>query len=146
MSHMPVDHPLRPLYRLLSLLAGVYLAVFGVLGAFSTGSGDFFARDHVAVLGLRTNLAFSLLSIVAGGVIVLAFFLGRNLDAAIFLWGGVAFQVGGMVLLALLQTDLNMLNATMGTCIVSFVIGVLLFAAGFYVRSSSGKQATQVRR
>ena len=40
MAHNPINHPLRPIYRGLALLAGVYLVAFGVVGLIVTaGSG-----------------------------------------------------------------------------------------------------------
>jgi hypothetical protein len=139
MSHIPVNHHLRPLYRVLAGLAAVYLVVFGVAGAARAGGGDLFARDAVFALGLRTNLAFSVASILAGVLILAAVIIGRNVDAFVNTWGGIAFMVAGLIGLVLLRTDLNVLNFSLATVIVSFVIGVLLFSAGLYGRS--GKPA-----
>jgi hypothetical protein len=141
MSHIPVNHHLRPLYRVLAGLAAVYLVVFGVAGAVRTGGRDFFAHDAVSALGLRTNLAFSVASIVAGALILIAVFVGRNIDALVNTWGGIGFMAAGLVELALLRTDLNVLNFSLATVIVSFVIGVLLFSAGLYGRSSKPAHA-----
>jgi hypothetical protein len=135
MSHIPVNHHLRPLYRTLAAFAAVYLVLFGVAGAVQSGGGDLFSRNDVSALGLRTNLAFSVASIVAGALILLAVFVGRNVDFVVNLWGGVAFMVAGLAGLALLHTDLNVLNFSLATVIVSFAIGVLLFSAGLYGRS-----------
>jgi len=60
----------------------------------------------------------------------------RNLDSAVAFWGGLAFMFVGTAMLALLRSDLNVLNASMPTVIVSFVIGTLLFTAGMYTRSA----------
>ena len=136
MSHIPVNHHLRPLYRTLAGFAAVYLLVFGVVGVAQTSGAGLFARDNVSALGLRTNLAFSVASVIAGAVILLAVFVGRNVDAALNLWGGIGFMAAGLAGLALLRTDLNVLNFSLATVIVSFVIGVLLFSAGLYGRSA----------
>jgi hypothetical protein len=141
MSHIPVNHHLRPLYRTLATLIGLYLIVFGAVGFAQTTGEDVFGRGDVWALGLRTNLAFSIASIVAGVVIVLAVFVGRNVDAAVNLWGGVGFMVAGLAGLALLSTDLNALNFSVSTVIVSFVIGMVLFSAGLYGKSGSAAQA-----
>ena len=135
MSHYPVNHPLRPFYRVLAALAGLYVLVFGVVGTVRTIGAPMFDRSDLVVLGLRTNLAFALISIGAGVVILLAWFVGRNVDRAVNLWGGVGFMTVGTALLALLHTDLNVLNFSMATVIVSFCIGLLLFTAGMYGRS-----------
>ena len=50
------------------------------------------------MLGLRTNLAFSVLSVIAGAVIVVCAVIGRNLDHYIYLGGGVVFMLVGMLL------------------------------------------------
>ena len=44
-------------------------------------------------------------------------------------------MVVGTAMLALLSTDLNVLNFSIETVIVSFLIGMLLFSAGLYGRS-----------
>jgi hypothetical protein len=141
MSHLPVNHPLRPLYRVLAAAAAIYILVFGVVGVVRTSGAPMFDRSDMVVLGLRTNLAFALASVVAGVVILLALFIGRNVDYVVTLWGGVIFMAVGLALLALLQTDLNVLNFSMPTVIVSFVIGLVLFAGGLYGRSGSESAA-----
>src|SRR5258707_12728244 len=97
-----------------------------------TAGSDPFARDDLYALGLRTNLAFSVASIVAGVLILLCVMVGRGLYYAMGLWGGAAFMVVGLAMLALLHTDLNVLNFSIPTVIVSFIIGILLFSAGLY--------------
>src|SRR5262245_66696394 len=141
MSHIPVNHPLRPLYRVLAALAGVYVFIFGVIGFVNTSSDGMFSREEKTVLGLQTNLAFSIMSIVAGLVIVLAVLVGRNVDYAVNLWGGVAFLAVGLAMMTVLRTDMNVLNFSIATCIVSFVIGLVLFSAGLYGRSGSASVA-----
>jgi hypothetical protein len=141
MSHIPVNHHLRPLYRVLAAFAAIYLVVFGVTGLAQTSGHSLFARDAVFALGLRTNLAFAIASVVAGAAVLLAVFVGRNVDATLNTWGGIAFMAAGLAGLALLRTDLNVLNFSLATVIVSFVIGVLLFSAGLYGRSGPSTAA-----
>src|SRR5262245_22662898 len=127
MSHIPVNHHLRPLYRVLAGLAAVYVIIFGVAGVVRTSDLSFFARAETSVLGLRTNLAFSVASVVVGVLILLALFVGRNVDKAVNLWFGIVFMAVGVGTLAVLHTDLNKLNFSLATVIVSFVIGMVLF-------------------
>jgi hypothetical protein len=136
LSHLPVNHHLRPLYRVLAALCGLYVLAFGI-GAVTHAAGfDFFAREGLpTVLGLRGNRAFALLSIVAGLVLVAAAVLGGNIDRWVNLVGGVVFLSAGMAMMTLMQTGLNLLGFTMTTCIVSFSIGLVLFAAGLYGRT-----------
>jgi hypothetical protein len=141
MSHIPVNHPLRPLYRVLAAFVGLYVLAFGVIGVARTASAPLFDRTDVAVLGLRTNLAFAVLSVVSGLVLLAAVFLGRNIDSAVNLWGGVGFMVVGTGMLAVIVTDLNVLNFDIITVIVSFSIGLLLFTAGLYGRTAAVQTA-----
>ncbi len=137
MSHLPVNHPLRPLYRVLAAVAGAYTLVFGIVGFTQTRDTALFAQTNLPLaLGLRTNLAFALLSIVGGAVILVSAVIGRNLDAFVNIVGGIVFMVVGMAMLGLLRTDVNFLGFSMSTCIVSFILGTVVFAAGLYGRSA----------
>ena len=141
MSHLPVNHHLRPLYRVLSALAALYVLVFGVVGLIETSGTPLFGREETYALGLRTNLAFSLLSIVAGVIILAAAVIGRNVDQKVNMVGGYAFMVIGMAMLALLETDANVLNFSVATCVVSFVIGLALLIAGLYGKVGTREDA-----
>jgi hypothetical protein len=133
MAHIPVNHRLRPLYRVLAALAGLYILAFGIVGVTKTNGLDFFAREGLPwVLGLKTNMAFSILSIVFGALIVVGAILGGNLDHFLNIGAGAVFVVAGMAMLALMQTDANVLGFTVATCVVSFLVGMLLFVAGLY--------------
>src|SRR5690349_3825742 len=120
-AHFPINHHLRPLYRLLSGLVGLYMLVFGVVGFIQTSGAPFFTRDEAEwVLGLRTNPAFSLLSIVAGVVVLGANLIGRNLAHFINQLAGVVLIVVGMASLAVLQTEANVFAFSMTNVIVTF--------------------------
>jgi hypothetical protein len=138
--HLPVNHRYRPLYRFLASLAGLYVIVFGIVGAVVSRGHGAFSRGPMEALGLHTNLAFSILSIVVGAVALLGVALGRNLDFYLELFGGAAFLLVGMLMLALLETGLNILNFTVATCVVSFVIGLVLFTAGLYSRTGTTEE------
>lgn len=139
MSHIPVNHPLRPLYQVLAAFAGLYVLVFGIVGAVRAGGTPAFSREHLFwVLGLRTNLGFAFLSIAAGAVLVVAAAIGRNVDRFVNLYGSLVFLAVGMVMLGLMRTNANVLGFSMVNCIVSFVLGTVLLAAGLYGRSGSG--------
>lgn len=137
MAHMPINHPMRPVYRVLAGLAALYILVFGIVGLAETWGGELFGRENTHALGLRTNLAFSALSVLAGVVVLLGLGIGRNVDRFIHLWGGCVFLGVGILMLAVLQTDANFLNFTVATCIVSFIIGLVFFSAGLYGRVGS---------
>jgi predicted membrane-bound spermidine synthase len=136
MSHFPVNHPLRPLYRVLAALCGAYTLLFGIVGFTQTRDHGLFAQTDLPwVLGLRTNLAFALLSIVSGAVLIVSAVIGRNLDYAVNVAGGLLFMLIGMLMLGLMRTDANFLGFSMVNCIVSFVIGTVVFTAGLYGRT-----------
>jgi hypothetical protein len=132
MAHIPVNHHLRSVYRALAGLTGLYVLVFGIAGAVESAGSDLFDRGDIVALGLRTNMAFSILSIVSGLVILGALVIGRNLDQFVNYWGGFLFLVVPTLMMLLLRTDGNILNFSMTTVVVSYVIGMVLLAAGLY--------------
>src|SRR5882757_3011344 len=132
MAHFPINHPLRPVYRVLAALAGLYVVVFGIVGLnHSTGTG-LFGREHTYALGLRTNMAFSILSIAVGVLVFAGALYGRKIDQFVNLAAGTVFLLAGLVMLSVMQTGANLLNFTVATCVVSFLIGLVLLAAGLY--------------
>jgi hypothetical protein len=144
--HLPINHRLRPLYRFLAGLTGLYVLVFGIVGAAVSRGHPFVTRDHIYALGLRTNLAFAVLSIIVGAIVLLGVIVGRNVDHILNLVGGLVFLLAGMFMLILLQTDLNLLNYTVSTSVVSFIIGLVLFTAGLYSRVGSREETEAEER
>src|SRR5947207_8681963 len=140
LTRVPVNHPLRNLYRAAAALIGAGVLVFGIVGFTRTRGTALFAQDHLPwVLGLRTNLAFALLSIVSGAVLLVCAVVGRNLDHVVNFLGGIVFMAVGMLMLGLLRTDANFLGFSMTNCIVSFVLGTIVFAAGLYGRARTAR-------
>lgn len=132
--HLPVNHRFRTLHRFLAGLTGLYVLVYGIVGlAVSRGHGAF-ARGHIVALGLRTNFGFAVLSIIVGAAVLVGIIVNHNWDHILNLFGGLAFLVVGMLMLGVLQTGLNVLNFTVGKCVVSFLIGLVLLTAGLYTR------------
>ena len=138
-SHIPVDHRLRPLYRFLAALCGVYMLVFGIIGASDTSGKSAFSRqaaDHAWALGLRTNFGFAVISIIAGILVLITTVIGHNVDRQINIWGGVVSLVVGMLSLGVMQTTANYLAFSMANVIAMFIIGIVLFAAGMYGKTA----------
>jgi hypothetical protein len=134
MDHIPVNHQLRTFYRVLAGLWGVYVLIFGIV-AVTKAKGTGFSQDGLpSVLGLRANMGFAVLSIVAGAVLVAGALVGRNFGRWVNLGGGLVFMVAGIVMLCLLQTGLNFLGFTVVTVVVSLLFGLLMFTAGLYGR------------
>lgn len=137
MSHIPVNHPLRPLYRALAAITGLYVLVFGIVGLIATRGTELFAQGDTTALGLRTNLAFSALSVVAGAIVLLAVVIGRNIDRVVYLVASVIFLTAGTVMMMLIDSDSNVLNFSIATCIVSYIIGMVQLSAGLYVKAGT---------
>lgn len=141
MAHHPVNHPARPIYRAIGGLAGLYMVIFGVLGVLEAGGADFFTRDDTLLLGQGTNLGHSVITAAIGAIVLIATGLGRNVDAFVNTWIGYALIALGLAELAVLRTDANYLNATVATCIVTMLLGLLLLVAGMYGRVGSDDEA-----
>src|SRR4029453_10407592 len=80
LAHIPVNHHLRPLYRALAGLSGLFLVALGIYGFIETSGHDLFAREGPPeVLGMQFN-PFAAGVFVVFGILVLAVTaLGRNI-------------------------------------------------------------------
>jgi hypothetical protein len=132
MGHIPVNHPARPVYRAIAGLIALYILAFGILGTIETAGDPLFGRGSHWVLGLRTNLAFSLISVVFGLVVLFGAVHRGNLGHLMNLAAGVVFLLTSLVMMSVLQTDANILNFSMSTVIVSMIFGLLFLATGLY--------------
>ena len=139
MAHYPINHQLRQPYRFLTAFSGLYLTLFGVLGIASTWGDPFFHRGSDWVLGLRTNPAAAWLSTVAGLIILAAALLGGNLHHRVNLglgWGTIGIA---MALMAMIQTDANVLNVSMVNIIVLTLLGLFILLGGLYGKVGSAE-------
>lgn len=132
MSHNPVNHPARPIYRAIGGLVGLYFAVFGVLGIIASAGNDVLAQDDTKVFGQGTNLGWSLLAVLLGLAVLAGTVIGRNLDVAINKALAYGLVVVGLAELAFLQTDANIFNWSILTVIVVLVLALVLLMAGMY--------------
>ena len=113
-------------------------ALQGSVGVVKTRGLPTFAQDGLPwVLGLRANLAFAVLSIVVGLIVLGAAFIGGRVNEWTTMIAAIVFLVAGMATMVLMQTDLNFFGFTMATCIVSFVIGLVLFTAALYGKTGT---------
>jgi hypothetical protein len=146
MAHFPVNHPARPIYRVLSGLVGLYILIFGVWGVAETWGESLFGRGNHWVLGLRTNLAFSLASVVFGIVLMIGASRRSNLGHYMNLTAGVIFLTTSILMMAVLQTEANFLNFSMSTVIVSMLFGLVLLGTGLYDKVGPPEHAEAERR
>ncbi|TDB76634.1 DUF4383 domain-containing protein [Micromonospora sp. KC723] len=144
--HLPLNHPARPLYRALAGLVGLYILVFGVWGVFLTWGDPLFDRDANFALGLRTNLAFSLASVLFGAVLLIGASRRNNLGHYMNLTAGAVFLVTSLLMMAVLQTPANFLNFSMSTVIVSMIFGLILLGTGLYDKVGTDEHAEEERR
>lgn len=146
MGHNPVNHPLRPVYRALGALAGLYLVIFGVLGAIQTAGNGLFTATGERVLGQDTNLGGSILAVLTGLAALVGIGLGRNIDVAVNTYLGWGLLVVGLAMLTLNRTDLNVLGYSVATVIVTWIVGLVLITAGLYGRVAPPEQAGAPRQ
>jgi hypothetical protein len=146
MAHIPVNHPLRPLYRALSLLAGAYLVLFGIVGLIVTPGNGLFGRPDDRVLGQGANLFWSIVSIILGAIVVIAIVIGRNLDVAAGRYIGWALLVVATYELAVSRTDANFLKFTISTVIVTYIVGLVLITSSLYSTVGSEAEAGAPRQ
>ncbi|WP_328535454.1 DUF4383 domain-containing protein [Streptomyces sp. NBC_00344] len=133
-EHLPVDHRLSRVYRFGAGLTGLFLLAFGILGLIDRIG--FFNTGGDMVMGLNTNGALSIISIVIGGLLLAGAAIGGNIASMLNMVVGVAFLASGFVNLALLDTGSNFLAFHIQNVLFSFVVGVLLMTFGMYGRVS----------
>ncbi len=146
MAHNPVNHPLRPMYRALTFLAGAYLVVFGVLGLIQTSGESFTGSTGVRVLGQETNMLWSIIALIVGALVVLAAAIGRNLDVEADKYLGWGLLVVGTYELAFSRTDANVLGFSIATVVVTYIVGLALITAGLYSKVAPPSEAGAPRQ
>jgi hypothetical protein len=135
MAHIPINHPLRPLYRALSAIVGIYLIVFGVVGFIVTAGGG-----H-RVLGQGANLLWSILSLILGVIVVGATVVGRNVDVKANQYVGWGLVGIGTYELALNRTDANVFDFTVSTVVVTYILALVLILSSLYGKVGTAEAA-----
>lgn len=133
-DHLPVDHRLRRVYRGGAGLMGAFLVVFGVLGL--VDRIGFFSTSGGMVMGLGSNGALSVASVLVGGLLLAGAVIGGNTASTVNIIVGVAFLAAGFASLAILDTRLNVFAFHLQNVAFSFVTGLLLMTFGMYGRVS----------
>jgi hypothetical protein len=133
MAHTPVNHPLRPLYRVLSFLAGAYLVVYGIVGLITTSGDKALGIAPHRILGEGGNVTWSIVSLILGAIVLAGTVIGRNLDMAIDKYLGWALLVVGAYGVATGRTDANFLGFTVSTVVVTWLTGLVLILSSLYL-------------
>ncbi|HET6482530.1 MAG TPA: DUF4383 domain-containing protein [Actinoplanes sp.] len=134
MAHTPVNHPLRPIYRAWSFVAGAYLVVFGIVGLIQTAGDSFTGRTGVHVFGQETNLLWSILVLVVGAIVLGAAAIGRNLDTAADKYVGWGLLVLGSYELGASRTDASIFGFSVATVVVTYLVGLVLITSSLYLK------------
>jgi hypothetical protein len=146
MAHNPVNHPLRPLYRLLGFVAGGYLVVFGFVGLIQTFGDSFAGSTGVRVFGQESNTFWSIICLILGGIVLFTTAVGRNLDteADKFIgWGVLVFGTYG---LAFIRTDANIFGFSIATVIGTYLVGLVLVMVSLYSKVAPSSEAGAPRQ
>jgi hypothetical protein len=146
MAHNPVNHPLRPIYRVLGFVVGAYLVVFGVVGLFQTGGDSFTGNTGVRVLGQQSNLLWSIITLILGAIVLLTTLLGRNLDTQADKFIGWGLLVFGSFELATTRTDASFFGFSIATVVVTYLVGIVLITVSLYSKVAPASQAGAPRQ
>ena len=146
MAHIPVNHPLRPLYRALGALSGAYLLLFGIVGLIVTPGNGLFGQPDDRVLGQGANLFWSIAAIIIGAIVLAAAVLGRNLDVEVEKYVGWGLLVVATYELAVNRTDANFLKFTISTVIVTYIEGLVLITSSLYSKVAPAEEAGAPRQ
>jgi hypothetical protein len=146
MAHNPVNHPLRPLYRVIGAAAGAYLVLFGIVGLIVTAGDGLFGTTGDRVLGQGANLFWSIVALVVGVIVLAVTAIGRNLDTEVDKFAGWGLLVVGSYGLAVIRTDANFLDFSIATVVVTYLVGLLLIMTGLYSKVARTQDAGLPRK
>lgn len=133
MAHFPLNHHLRRTYRVIAAVAGLYLLGAGVIGLIQTAGAPFFDRTGGDwALGLRVNPAGSWLFVLLGVLILGGAVIGGNLHHHLSMVVGWGLMGIAMIALTVMQTDVNVLHASMVNVVVLALAGLVVLTAGLY--------------
>ena len=132
----PAWHPVHVIHRAGAAVLGIGLLVFAVLGF--ANELPMFSTQGQNVLGLSSNGALSLISLVAGCVLVSAAAWTGPTSSAITAIMGALFLASGLVHLAILHTAVNILAFGLANVFFSLAAGMILLVLGCYGRVAGG--------
>ncbi len=126
-------------HRVGAAALGAGLCLFGVLG-FVTQVGFLTTRGE-KVLGLSSNGLLATISLVVGAALIAAASRGGRIASTVSTTIGVLFLLSGLLNLAVLNTEVNLLAFRMPNVVFSVVAGIMLLTLGAYGRFSGGLPA-----
>ena len=127
-----LDH----LHRVGAVVFAIGLAAFGVLGLL--GGLAMFSTTGRVVLGLSTNGALSIISLVVAAILIAAGLRGGRVASTVLVVIGAAFVLSGFANALVLGTPLNLLAFRISNVIFSFIAGALLLFLGAWGRFAGG--------
>lgn len=130
------EHPVHRVHRIGGAVLGCALLVFGGFGLADMPA--FFTARGQQVMGMGSNGALAVLSLVVGAVLVLASLRGGRTSSTTSLVVGAAFLLSGFVHLAILDTAANVLAFRLPNVFFSFLAGLVLLTLGAYGRMTGG--------
>ena len=125
--------------RIGALAVAAVVLVFGVLGF--AGGLDFFSTDGEPTLGLSSNGLLSTISVLTAGVMVLAALRSPRTASTLMIVVGILFLLSGLLSLAVLRTEANLLAFQIENVIFAEVTGLVLLMLGAYGRVSGNLPA-----
>ncbi|MGH3788783.1 MAG: DUF4383 domain-containing protein [Pseudonocardiaceae bacterium] len=135
-SGAPFSGRLDLVHRVGAAVFGFGLCVFGLLGV--VNRLEFLAVQGQVLLGLGTNGLLAAISLLVGGVLIGAAMGGGRISSTITVIVGALFLLSGLLNLAVLDTEFNLLGFRPSNVIFSIVAGMLLLFLGAYGRFSGG--------
>jgi hypothetical protein len=123
-------------HRIGAAVLGTGLCVFGTLGL--VNQLGFLSIEGEHVLGLSTNGLLSTISIVVGVILIGASLRGGRISSTVTTVVGALFLLSGLLNLAVLDTEFNLLAFEIPNVIFSFIAGMMLLFLGSYGRFSGG--------
>jgi hypothetical protein len=125
--------------RIGALAVAAVVLVFGVLGF--AGGLDFFSTDGEPILGLSSNGLLSTVSVLTAGVLVLAALRSPRTASTLMIVVGILFLLSGLLSLAVLRTQANLLAFQIENVVFAEVTGLVLLLLGAYGRVSGNLPA-----
>lgn len=129
-------HPVHLMHRIGAALVAGVLCVFAVLGL--VGGLPLLATEGQPVLGMSSNGALSILSLVVAAILVTAALRGGPTASTVTTTLGSLFLLSGIAHLGIIHTPWNVLAFQLSNVFFSLVVGTLMLILGLYGRLSGG--------